>query len=49
MDINLMNFVANLKYMGMGMLGIIGVMGVIIIITMILSKATAPKKDENQQ
>ena len=48
MEINLMNFVANLKYMGMGMLGIIAVMGVIIIITTILSKVTAPKKNNNQ-
>ena len=37
MEINLMRFVENLKYMGLGMLGIIGVIGIIIIITMILS------------
>lgn len=39
---NLWNFVANLKYMGMGMLGILFVIGVIIVVTMILSKITAP-------
>ncbi len=47
MEINLMRFIENLKYMGLGMLGIIGVIGIIIIITMILSKLTAPK-DEQQ-
>lgn len=41
---NLWNFVANLKYMGMGMLGILFVIGVIIVVTMILSKITAPKQ-----
>ena len=41
---NLWNFVANLKYMGMGMLGILLVIGVIIVVTVILSKITAPKK-----
>ncbi len=45
MNINLWNFVANLKYMGMGMLGIIAVIGVIILITVILSKATQEKQD----
>lgn len=45
MNINLWNFVANLKYMGMGMLGIIAVIGVIILITVILSKATQKKED----
>lgn len=40
----LWNFVENLKYMGMGMLGILLVIGVIIVVTMILSKLTAPKK-----
>ncbi len=38
------NFVANLKYMGLGMLGIIAVMGVIIIVTAILNKIFAEKK-----
>lgn len=46
MEINLMRFVENLKYMGLGMLGIIGVIGIIIIITMILSKLTAPKDEQ---
>lgn len=46
MEINLMRFVENLKYMGLGMLGIIGVIGIIIIITMILSKITAPKDEQ---
>jgi len=49
MGINLWNFVENLKYMGMGMLGIVGVMGVIIILTTVLSKITARKESKNQQ
>ena len=48
-DMDILRFVENLKYMGLGMLGIIAVIGVIIIITMILSKLTAPKKSDNQQ
>ncbi len=43
MDINVMNFVTNLKYMGLGMLGIIVVIGVIILITMFLNKVTSKK------
>ncbi len=43
MNINIMNFVTNLKYMGLGMLGIIVVIGVIILITMLLNKITAKK------
>lgn len=43
MNINIMNFVANLKYMGLGMLGIIVVIGVIILITMFLNKVTDKK------
>lgn len=44
MNINPMNFIYNLKYMGTGMLGILIVIGVIILITMILNKVTAKKK-----
>lgn len=44
MDINIMNFVTNLKYMGLGMLGIIIVIGVIILITMFLNKVTSKKQ-----
>ncbi len=40
MNINPMNFIYNLKYMGWGMLGILAVMAVIIIVTMILNKIT---------
>ncbi len=39
MNINFMNFVANLKYMVGGMIGILIVIGVIILVTMILNKA----------
>ena len=40
MEFNLMNFVDNLYYMGVGMLGIFLVIGVIIGITMLLNKFT---------
>ncbi len=40
MNINPMNFVYNLKYMGWGLLGILAVMAIIIIVTMILNKIT---------
>ena len=43
MNFNPMEFIYNLKYMGMGMLGIIVVIGVIILITMLLNKITAKK------
>lgn len=38
MNINFMNFVDNLYYMGVGMLNILIVIGVIILITMLLNK-----------
>ncbi len=44
MEINLMNFVTNLKYMGLGMLSILVVIGIIIIVTVILSKVTTKKQ-----
>lgn len=43
MNINPMNFIYNLKYMGVGMLGILIVIGVIILVTMLLNKVTAKK------
>ncbi len=43
MNMNFMNFVDNLKYMGIGMLGIFVVIGVIILITMFLNKITENK------
>lgn len=44
MQIEPMNFIYNLKYMGIGMLSILIVIGVIILITMLLSKLTSEKK-----
>lgn len=44
MNINPMNFINNLYYMGSGMLTIFVVIGVIVVITMILNKVTEPKK-----
>ena len=44
MEINVMNFVDNLYYMGVGMLGIFIVIGVIILLTVLLNHLTKPKK-----
>lgn len=43
MNINPMNFIYNLKYMGTGMLGILIVIGVIVLLTMFLNKVTSKK------
>ncbi len=48
-EINLWNFVENLKYMVMGMAGVIAVIGIIILITVCLAKVTAPKEKNQQQ
>ncbi len=48
MEINIMNFVTNLKYMGLGMLGIIVVIGVIILITLLLNKITSDNAKQNK-
>ena len=42
-EINPMNFVSNLWYMGIGMLGIFIVIGVIILLTAVLNKVTSKK------
>ena len=44
MQFNPMNFVYNLKYMGLGMFGILVVIAVIILITMLLNKATTSEE-----
>jgi len=41
---NPLNFLTNMKYMGVGMLCIIIVMGVLIGVTVLLNKVTAPKE-----
>ncbi len=43
MNINPINFVYNLSYMGIGMLGIFIVIGVIILLTMLLNNITSKK------
>ena len=43
MNINPMNFIGNLRYMGIGMLGIFVVIGVIILLTILLNKITENK------
>ena len=41
MQFNPMNFIANLKYMGIGMLSIFIVIGVIVLITVLLNKISS--------
>ncbi len=43
MEFNPMNFVENLKYMGIGMLGVFVIIGVIIIATHMIGKYTSSK------
>ena len=42
-NINPMNFIHNLGYMGAGMLGIFVVIGLIVLTTVALNKATSPR------
>ena len=44
-----MNFVENLRYMGLGMLGIFIVIGVITLLTIFLNKVTEQKPDEHPE
>ena len=44
-----MAFVDNLVYMGAGMFSIFAVILVIIAVVAVLNKATAPKKDKNNE
>lgn len=46
MSINLWNFVANLKYMGVGMLGIFIVIGVIMLFMLLLGALTSKKEKD---
>ena len=46
MNFNPLNFVANLKYMGLGMLAILIVIGVIIVVTHLLNKFASDKKED---
>lgn len=43
-----MNFIENLRYMGLGMLGIFIVIGVIVLLTILLNSVTGAK-DEGQK
>ncbi len=44
MNFNPMNFINNLRYMGLGMVGIFAVIGVIILVTILLNKIFSSKK-----
>jgi len=48
-SVNPMNFVENLKYMGMGMLGIFVVIGAVWCVTIILNKVTSRSSDEKKE
>lgn len=48
MAINWMNFVVNLKWMGLGMLGIFVVIGLIIAFTVILNLVTSKKGKDSK-
>ncbi len=47
MNFQPMEFVNNLKWLGLGMLGILIVMGVIIGVTLLLNYLTSGKNDES--
>jgi len=46
--INAENFVANLRYMGLGMLGIMVVIGIIIGVTYLLNLLSSSKNEGNK-
>ena len=41
MQFNPMNFISNLRYMGIGMLSIFIVIGVIVLLTMLLNRSSS--------
>ena len=43
-----MNFINNLKYMGIGMLGVFIIVGIIILATYVIGKATSNSKKSNK-
>ena len=43
-----MNFITNLKYMGIGMLGVFMIIGVIIIATVAINAATSAKSSDKE-
>ena len=46
MQFNPANFVSNLRYMGLGMLGIFVVLGIIILVTLALGQSPAKDSDD---
>jgi len=46
MEFNPINFVENLKYMGIGLLGVFVIIGIIIGATYAIAKFSAPKDGE---
>lgn len=49
MNFNPSNFLSNLKYMGVGMLGVFIIIGVIIGATYAIAKYTAPKSKSDKE
>ena len=47
MEFNPMNFVSNLKYMGIGLVGVFIIIGIIIAATYLTTTLTAPKNKDN--
>ena len=45
---DIMQFVYNLKWMGIGMLGVFMIVAVIMIATYVTGKLTAPKSDDKE-
>ncbi|MBR2011351.1 MAG: hypothetical protein IKA06_06375 [Clostridia bacterium] len=46
MQFNPINFIENLKYMGIGLVGVFMIIGIIIGATYAIGKFTAPKNDK---
>ena len=47
MEFNPINFITNLKYMGIGLVGVFIIIGIIIAATYLTTKFTAPKNKDN--
>lgn len=46
MTFNPLNFISSLSYMVSGMLGILAVIGILVLITVLLNRVSASKKDD---
>ena len=46
-EFNPMNFITNLKWMGIGMLGVFIIIAIIIVATIVINAATSGKSSDN--